>query len=103
MARYCSDCTYLEKDEKKGGYACTSKGPASKAITKKIETKARYGNMEACDDFETAYARRLYDREKIYEEGKEAQNVYKKDENFGCKAILIGILCLIALLYYIFS
>ena len=102
MARYCSDCTYLEKDEKKGGYKCTAKGPAAKAITKKIDTPARYGNMDACEDFEMAYARKAYDREKIYDEGKEAQNAYKEDKNFGCYAILVGLLCLIALLYSIF-
>ena len=102
MARYCSDCTYLVED-KKLGYKCTSKGSSAKAITKKIETPARYGNMDACEDFETAFARKLCEREKIYEEGREAKSKYKEDNTLGLQAILVGILCLAALLYWIFS
>jgi len=59
--------------------------------------------MEACDDFETAFARKSHDKEKIYEEGKEAKNAYKEDKSIGLQFILVGLLALAALLYWIFT
>ena len=101
MARYCSDCTYLQEDKEKGGHKCTSKGKEAKAITKKIDTSSRYGNMDACGDFAEAYARRAYDKEKIYDEGKEAQNAYKEDRSLPFQIILVIILAIVAFFYYV--
>ena len=100
MAKFCSDCMWLEKDDKKG-WVCNAKGPAAKAINKKIETNARYGNMDACDDFAEAYTRRQYDRQVIYDEGKEAKNAYKEDKSLPFQALFVIILAIIAFFYYV--
>ena len=100
MARYCSDCMYLEKDKEKG-WVCKSKGSGAKAINKKIETNARYGNMDACEDFAEAYTRRTYDRQVIYDEGKEAKDKFKEDKSLPFQFLFIIILAIIAFFYYV--
>lgn len=64
MARYCSDCSFFNPKDKKGGvdgYCKCSK------IKKYI-----LANTPACEKFSKAYSRRAYDCEKLYDSANEA-------------------------------
>lgn len=89
MARYCSDCTYLNPKKQKDnipGYCYCSK------IKKHV-----LAHCEGCEKFEEAYARRWYDREKLYEEGKEAENKASSSESSGIFLAVILIILLFIL------
>ena len=66
MARYCSDCTYLNpnkcKNDNKGCYKCEKIG------------KFMMANTPACDKFCNAYARKNYEKEVLYDEAKDLEN-----------------------------
>ncbi len=86
MARYCADCTYLKVDDKGNGkYKCTK-------IKKDV-----LANMDACEKFEMAYARKRYDREKYYDLAKNITEKYKGLEpgTLLLIAFLLGLLLLI--------
>ena len=67
MARYCSDCTYLNpnkcKNDNKGCYKCEKIG------------KFMMANTPACDKFCNAYARKNYEKEVLYDEAKYLENI----------------------------
>lgn len=94
MAKYCSDCTYLDpkKPQKKkgkeikGSYKCTKTG------------KFKTGNIPACDKFCTAYARKNYDRDKLYEEGKDLTENAPTNSNPGALLVLLIVLIILAFL-----
>lgn len=87
MAKYCSDCTYLNpnkiKDDK--GYCYCSK------INKYV-----WANNERCDYFEQAYARKSFDCETIYNEAKDSQNKY--DGSLGYNIFIAISLILLAII-----
>lgn len=66
MARYCSDCTYLDPQKKKDGIPGYCKCSKVKGFV--------LANKEACEKFENAYSRRSYDKEKLYDDAKESSN-----------------------------
>lgn len=90
MARYCSDCTYLNpdkaKDGAKGCYKCSKKG------------KFMLANTPACDKFDKAYARSNYKKEELYDQGKELSNRYTSKTSPGTLLVLLIILVIIAIL-----
>lgn len=91
MARYCSDCTYLDPDKPKskggkGCYKCSKKG------------KFMLANMQACDQFCNAYARKNYDKNKLYEEGKELSGNAPTKSNPGTLLVFLIILIILALI-----
>ena len=90
MAYYCSDCEYLNEKKKKidGIYEC-----------KKIK-KDVLANAEACDKFEECYSRNWYEKQVLYDKGKEAQNK-PSDASLAPYAIgliLLLLFCIIATL-----
>lgn len=91
MARYCSDCTHLNPNEKKGKvYKCELIG------------KHLPGNRPTCEKFANAYARRAYDKEKMYDEGKEAENESEPDKLGTGRIFIIIILVILIIITNIF-
>lgn len=91
MGRYCSDCAnFNTKDKKAEGYC----------KCKKIK-KYVFGNMEACKDFSKAYSRGWYEKEKLYDDGKAAQNKWSGKETSILVPIALIILLLILKLFHI--
>ena len=90
MGRYCADCTYLKVDDKGNGkYKCTKIG------------KDVLANLEACDKFEMAYARKRYERDKYYDLAKDRKEEYKGLEpgSLLLIAILLGVVLLICKIF----
>lgn len=89
--KYCSDCTYLNTSQKKGEgcYQCDKTG-------KKV-----FGNQEWCTDFETAYARSSSEKNKIYDDGKEAQK--KAESSGGSSGLLAALMVLLLIICKIFG
>ena len=88
MARYCSDCTYLNPDkikDNKAGYCYCSK------INKFV-----WANNERCEYFSEAYARNNFKREDIYTEAKQTQNKY--DGSLGFNIFIAVTLILLAII-----
>ncbi len=87
MARYCSDCTYLNPKDKKcdGQYKCSK-------VKKHV-----LANMPACDKFGLAYARKSYEREKLYDYAKELENKPSGAEPGTLLAVFIALVILLIL------
>lgn len=93
MSKYCSDCTYLNPNKLKNdipGYCYCSK------IDKYV-----FAHCEGCEKFEEAYARRWYDREKIYDDGKDAENKVSSSEGSGI--FLAVVLIILLFIFKIFN
>lgn len=65
MARYCSDCTYLNTDKakKKGNYMCEK------------TSKFVLTNTPSCPNFCNCYSRNSFEKESLYEEAKNIEEV----------------------------
>ena len=61
MARYCSDCTNIDLKKKKGPGCYMCKKSKKYVLT----------NTYECEKFENAYARKSYEKEKLYDEAKD--------------------------------
>ncbi len=88
MAKYCSDCTYLNPKDTKGG----NKG-FCKCSKKKTHVLA---NMPRCEHFQEAYSRRWYDKEELYDAAKDFSPPY--DGNISgviSAAVLLGVLLIV--------
>ncbi len=90
MAYYCSDCEYLNEEKKKvdGLYEC-------KKIKKNV-----LANTPACEKFSVTYSRTWYEKQDLYDKGKEAQN-NPGDTSLTAYFIGLGLLllfCIIATL-----
>lgn len=86
MARYCSDCTYFNPKDKKGGVEGYCKCSKVK--------KYLLANQPACDKFGKAYSRRAYDCEKLYDSAKKASNAFSGKET----PVIVPVLLLITLI-----
>ncbi len=84
MAKYCSDCEFLQlKDKKKDGiYKC--------AFCKKYVNTTN----NQCENFSETYSRNWYEKQKIYDEGK---NVSENDISLVPYVVLLIILSIIYL------
>ena len=89
MANFCSDCANLDTKDKKvdGVYKC-----------KKLKEYVP-ANTLACDKFEKSYSRDWYEKEKLYDDGKEASNKWSgKEVSILVPIILIVLLIILKLL-----
>ncbi|MEG1647368.1 MAG: hypothetical protein RR325_01215 [Bacilli bacterium] len=91
MSKYCSDCTYLNpnKSKKEGMKGCYKCSKTSKFVL---------ANQPSCDKFCLAYARKNYEREKLYDEGKELSNKSSSNASPGALLILLIVLIIIKIL-----
>ena len=88
--KFCSDCTYLKVDTSKGG----------KCFCAKIK-KEVWANNDGCKNFENAYSRSSYDKEKIYEEAKSSQN--KSSGNLGLNIFIAIVLVVLLIVLKLFG
>ncbi len=89
MAKYCSDCTYFNPNDKKApGYCKCSK------IGKNV-----FGNQSRCEKFSEAYARGWYEKEKLYDDAIETQ---KKGSDSNIPFIFGILLFVFALIIFFF-
>ena len=90
---YCSDCDNLNDSKKKEGsikgcmYEC-------KKLKKMVP-----GNY-SCDKFEKSYSRKLFDKQRIYTEGREFSD--KTKGSVGWTLFLLIILIILALIMGVF-
>lgn len=82
MAKYCSDCDYLNTKKNKGDgiYEC------------KKNKKFVLANMPACDKFANCYNRKYFDKQRLYDLGKEAS-----EKSSDVTGYLIGYIVLLVL------
>ena len=91
MGKYCSDCAnFNTKDKKAPGYC----------KCKKIK-KYVFGNMPACKDFSKSYSRGWYEKEKLYDDGKESSNKWSGKETSILVPILLIILLIILKIFHL--
>lgn len=84
MGKYCSDCAKFNTKDKKVDGVCMCK-----AIKKYIPA-----NTPACSKFEKSYSRGWYEKEKLYDDGKAAENKWSGKET----SILVPIILIIILI-----
>ena len=88
MAKYCSDCEYLNTSKKKadGLYEC------------KKNKKFVLANTEACPKFEDTYSRTWYEKQDLYDKGKKIQSDFGDASltPYVIGLVLIILFCIIA-------
>lgn len=84
MGKYCSDCANFDVKDKKAEGICMCK-----VIKKHIPA-----NTPACDKFKKSYSRTWYEKEKLYDDGKESSNKWSGKET----SILVPIVLIILLI-----
>ncbi len=89
MGRYCSDCAKFNPKDKKAPGICMCKK----------NKKHIPANTPACDKFEKSYSRDWYEKEKLYDDGKEASNKFSgKEISIIVPIVLIVLLIILKLL-----
>lgn len=93
MAKYCSDCTNFNTNKKKDGIngycQCTK------------QKKFVLANMPACEKFGEAYSRRSYEKEKLYDDAKNATSKFSGKETSILVPIVLIILYIILKIFKI--
>ena len=89
MSRFCSDCANYDIKDKKAEGVCKCK-----KVKEYIPA-----NTPACEKFEKSYSRDWYEREKLYDAGKESANKFSgKEISIIVPIILIILLIILKLL-----